>query len=72
VFEALNDLRIAGKIRQQNLQRGVAIELTVVDFVDAAHAAFTEQRLDNETRTEFFAGIQTPERPERPAGGARL
>src|SRR5258707_8075551 len=58
VFEALNDLRIAGKIRQQDLQRGVTIELTVVDFVNAAHPAFTEQRLDDETRTKFFAGTQ--------------
>ena len=58
VFEALNDLRIAGKIRQQDFQRGVAIELTVVDFVNAAHPAFTEQRFDDETRPKFFAGIQ--------------
>src|SRR6267154_668574 len=72
VFEALNDLRIAGKIRQQDFQRGVAIELTVVDFVDAAHAAFTEQRLDNETRTEFFAGIQNSRTTGAAAGGARL
>ena len=58
MFEALNDLRIAGKIRQQDFQRGVAIELTVVDFVNAAHPAFTEQRFDDETRPKFFAGIQ--------------
>src|SRR5207302_6672866 len=72
VFEALNDLRIAGKIRQQDFQRGVAIELTVVDLVNAAHTAFTEQRLDDETRTEFFAGIQNSRTARATASGARL
>jgi len=48
MLETLDDLRVACKVRLQNLQRDKAIEFAVIGLIDSAHAAFPEQSLDDE------------------------
>lgn len=68
VLEALNDLRVAGKFRLQDLQGDETIELPIVRFVNAPHAALAEEGFDYETRAEFFAGFEDSDAIKAAAG----
>ena len=54
VFEALNDLGIAGEVGLQDFQSNETVEFAIVGFVDAAHAAFAKKILDDKARSKFF------------------
>jgi hypothetical protein len=56
--EAVNYLRLAGKVRANALERNDSINITIMGFIDSAHAAHTEDILDLKASPKHLSGLQ--------------